>query len=88
MGSSPVGCKKTVRDVMVTCPFWVREIEGSNPSVLNFFILYTKRNKKKRGCIAQLVERWPFKPRVLGSSPGAPIVKKNRFVTLVTNFFI
>jgi hypothetical protein len=24
------------------------------------------------GCIAQLVERWPFKPRVLGSSPGAP----------------
>lgn len=24
------------------------------------------------GCIAQLVERWPFKPRVLGSSPSAP----------------
>lgn len=41
MGSNPIGCTKlpllnrvAVRDGMVTCPFWVREIEGSNPSVL------------------------------------------------------
>ena len=50
----------------LTCPLWEREIEGSNPSVLKFFFEYV------RGCIAQLVERWPFKPRVLGSSPSAP----------------
>ena len=38
MGSNPFGCI-TVRDVMVSCPFWVREIEGSNPSVLILFCL-------------------------------------------------
>jgi hypothetical protein len=46
MGSSPVGCIKminTVRDVMVTCPFWVREIEGSNPSVLKLFVFCLKK---------------------------------------------
>ena len=63
MGSSPFGCI-AVRDVMVSCPFWVRKIEGSNPSVLIISFLL--------GVYSSMVERWPFKPRVLGSSPSAP----------------
>jgi hypothetical protein len=40
------------------------------------------RDVNRGGCIAQLVERWPFKPRVLGSSPSAPKVCMYWFVPL------
>ncbi len=32
------------------------------------------------GSVAQLVEQWPFKPFVVGSSPTGPTNKKFRFI--------
>lgn len=47
---------------------------GSNPiSLLMIIVIY-------RGCIAQSVEQWPFKPMVLGSSPST---LKKRALSLI-----
>ena len=43
-------------------------VGGSIPFLFKIYLL-------KNECIAQLVEQWPFKPLVLGSSPGATISK-------------